>query len=487
MDAQAGATGDTPHDAFIGTTVDGRYRILALIGQGGFGAVYKAQHVKTQDIVALKVLRATGDRAEMMARFEREATATSSLKHPNTVRVFDFGDLENGNLYLAMEFLDGKPLSSLLQSDKALEWRRLVRIAVQVLKSLSEAHSRGLVHRDLKPDNIFLQRVHGEPEFVKVLDFGIAKSMLGAQGNLTSTGVIIGTPHYMSPEQARGDTIDGRCDLYALGVILYEGMSGTSPFPGATPIETLIKRLTQDPPPLADRLTAPCPAELCEAVHKAIARSLSDRFANPDAMAQRLTEILEAHADPTVRRTTSGMLPASGSGMPGSAQVDVAASNEWNASTVASTGARLGLPPEEPLRTEVRAPVSVPPAEPTAAATQAGRASQWMPAAPSGPAPQATQVGRASLEFGLFAARLQQHRHRRPDQDDAGARRAQAGRPLPRRRRINGGDGGGGGRDGHGNFCPGRRFGLHARSRVADFVQMDLGPTPTFVIFWRQL
>ena len=274
----------------IGQVIGGRYRILQIIGQGGFGAVYKAQHTATGDTVAIKLLRTEVAESEgVAARFRHEAKATSRLKHPNTVRVFDFGQMDDGNLFLAMEFLEGRTFTELMRSEGPLEPKRLVHIAVQVLKSLSEAHSKSLIHRDLKPDNIFLQQVHGEPDFVKVLDFGIAKSLAGnASVDVTSTGAIIGTPRYMSPEQARGVPVDARTDLYALGIILYEGLSGVAPFLADSPLSMLLRRVQEAPPRVHDALALPTPQGVCDAVLLALGRDPIERFASADAMAAAL-------------------------------------------------------------------------------------------------------------------------------------------------------------------------------------------------------
>lgn len=284
----------------IGTVIGGRYRVEKVIGQGGFGAVYQAVHTATADRVAIKVLRADVQQAaDVSTRFRHEAKATSRLKHPNTVRVFDFGQIDDGNLYLAMEFLEGKTLSDMLRQQSPVAPKRLVHIATQVLKSLSEAHSKGLVHRDLKPDNIFLQTVHGEADFVKVLDFGIAKSMVGDQTtDVTSTGAIIGTPRYMSPEQARGKGIDTRTDLYSLGIILFEALTGSEPFPADSPLSMLLRRVAEDPPNVAVGLAIATPRGVCQAVYRAMATDPSDRFDTADEMAAALQEGLASENMP---------------------------------------------------------------------------------------------------------------------------------------------------------------------------------------------
>ncbi len=284
----------------IGTTIHGRYAVQSLIGQGGFGAVYKARHTGTGDTVALKLLRTEqAGSAEAVGRFQREAAATASLRQPHTVRVFDFGQTEGSELFLAMEFLEGKTLAEALERESPMSPERLVHIATQVLKALAEAHSKGIIHRDLKPDNIFLTQIFGEDDFVKVLDFGIAKSLATDDGMRTATGVIIGTPPYMSPEQARGSGVDHRTDLYSLGCILYEGLTGKVPFQAETVIDTLVRRITSPPPDARRDCQVPTSDALCAAVRRAMATAAEDRFADAIAMAKALREALSVPATTT--------------------------------------------------------------------------------------------------------------------------------------------------------------------------------------------
>ncbi len=237
----------------IGRIFDSRYQITALVGRGGMGTVYKAVHVAMNQVVALKVLHREMSRDErQVQRFYQEARASSRLKHPNTIKVFDFGRSDEGHLYLAMEFLEGQTLTQLLRREGALPARRALNIVRQVAKALAEAHMNGLVHRDLKPDNIFITQIYGEEDFVKVLDFGIAKFLQGnpEYGALTQAGLVCGTPLYLSPEQALGRTLDGRSDLYSLGVILYEMLSGIPPFRAETPVALVMRHIHDPPPPL---------------------------------------------------------------------------------------------------------------------------------------------------------------------------------------------------------------------------------------------
>ncbi len=230
----AAAEGDT----LLGTTLADRYVIVGRVGAGGMGTVYRAEQRGMSREVALKVLRKDlGNDPETAARFHREARMLSQLRHPNTVTVFDFGQTNEGLLYLAMELLEGEMLSTRIKREGPLDVMFSVRAALGVLRSLDEAHARGIVHRDLKPDNIFLATVHGaredEREVVKVVDFGIAKIRDGEAGLdalQTQEGTVFGTPRYMSPEQAQGKKIDGRSDLYAVGVLLFHMLTGAPPF-----------------------------------------------------------------------------------------------------------------------------------------------------------------------------------------------------------------------------------------------------------------
>ncbi len=230
-----------------------RYEMLDLIGRGGMGTVFKARQLQINREVALKVIprKLTQDEKQVM-RFEREAMASSRLNHPNNIRVYDYGKGNDGRLFIAMEYLRGQTLADLIADQGALPAERVVHILRQLLKALAEAHQLSLVHRDLKPENIFLTEVYGEKDFVKVLDFGIAKSLTGEKesADLTQTGFICGTPRYISPEQALGQPVDARADLYAVAVLAYEMLTGRPPFLGENPISIVMKHVYDDPPPL---------------------------------------------------------------------------------------------------------------------------------------------------------------------------------------------------------------------------------------------
>lgn len=298
-----------PHQALLGRTIAGRYQISELIGKGGFGAVFAGKHALTGQDVVLKVMRpeVAADPTQVK-RFMNEARISSQLSHPNTVRTFDFGQTDDGLLYLVMERLHGDELAKILRRDAPLDPARAIRIAIGVLKSLSEAHAAGLVHRDLKPGNIFLVRVHGESEFVKLIDFGIAKSITpGEEEDLTRTGLAIGTPKYMSPEQGRAEQLDGRSDLYALGVILFEALTGRVPFEATSAMSMIVAHLQQQPPDVRQLVGKPLPPGLAEIVMKALAKQPWERFRDADDMREQLEDVLVAMGEGGRRSTVPRM------------------------------------------------------------------------------------------------------------------------------------------------------------------------------------
>jgi len=254
--------GEEKVDPFLGTVVDGRYLVESVLGKGGMGAVYKARQTSVGRDIALKVI--LGETTEdLRGRFMLEAKLTSSLQSVHTVTIFDFGVFED-MLYLAMEYLQGKSLDDVLDEVDHLPWRKALKIVGSIAESLEEAHAKGIIHRDLKPANIHLAKMGSETEFVKVLDFGVAKFIADeSHAGLTGTGMIVGTPNYMSPEQARARPLDTRSDLYALGIMLYEMLTGVPPFTGEATVDVLLKHVTELPPPICeDDLAGPLPAGL---------------------------------------------------------------------------------------------------------------------------------------------------------------------------------------------------------------------------------
>ena len=262
-------------DPLVGQLLDGRYRVEVAVGEGGQGVVYRGVQVNVDRAVAIKVLRpgASSD-AEVVRRFEAEARIISALRHPNTLRLIDFGRLPDGRLFLVTEFLHGRSLADVLR-DGPLTPQRALDLIAQICGALDEAHREGVVHRDLKPANIFVEQV-GSEELAKVLDFGVAK--LSTQTVETAQGMIIGTPMYMSPEQARGERVDARTDLYSLGVVLFHCLGGVPPFSGENPYSVLNKHVSEPPPRLIDvNPTLAAPPELEVLVKRLLAKSRDDR------------------------------------------------------------------------------------------------------------------------------------------------------------------------------------------------------------------
>ncbi|MDW8246957.1 MAG: serine/threonine-protein kinase, partial [Sandaracinaceae bacterium] len=286
-------------DPLVGTWMGGRYRIVSRIGIGGMGTVYRAEQRGLGRPVALKVLKAelVSDR-ETVRRFQREAKAMSMLVHPNTVRVFDFGEDPGGHLYLAMELLEGELLSTKLEREGALDVREAIGIVQQILRSLNEAHAKGLIHRDLKPDNIFLARVEGHNEpVVKVLDFGIAKVFRDDAKPLdqleTQAGTVFGTPRYMSPEQAQGKSLDQRSDLYSVGVILFQLLSGEPPFVDEDAVVVMAKHIKEEIPLVTEVAPErPIPPSLAQIVKRALEKEPAKRFSTAQEFEQALAAVI---------------------------------------------------------------------------------------------------------------------------------------------------------------------------------------------------
>jgi eukaryotic-like serine/threonine-protein kinase len=249
-------------DDLVGQIVADRYRVESLLGTGGMGTVYRAQHVRMRKTVALKVLhRPMLHLPEMVARFEREAIAAARIDHPNVAGATDFGRLDNGSLYLVLEYVEGLSLRRIIAEAGALSVDRALGIARQIALALGAAHATGVVHRDLKPDNVMLVSRGEQTDVVKVLDFGIAKLALEESGRaLTQMGSVFGTPEYMSPEQASGQAVDYRTDFYSLGIVLYQMLTGRLPFVADEAIAILAQQITADPPSLPDSIPQPVDA-----------------------------------------------------------------------------------------------------------------------------------------------------------------------------------------------------------------------------------
>jgi serine/threonine-protein kinase len=324
-------------DSLIGSVLADRYHILKRIGEGGMGRVYLGEHVKMNRQCAIKVMSpALVNDAESASRFAREASNAARIIHPNVAAVFDYGE-SDGLVYLVMEFVDGEPLSRLLAREAPFALERAIDLGRQIADGLGAAHELGIVHRDLKPDNILVSRSRSGREVVKVVDFGIAKAMQeGAGEALTRTGLVIGTPEFMSPEQLLGDPIDARSDLYALGCIMHLMLTAAPAFDAPTR-EQMIKRRLSENPPHAQALDPGIPDAIDRVISRLLARTPDDRYSSA-------AEVREALSGPHTRR-----LSESGTVIP---RVETPRS----APTVVFSAATPGQPTSGPTRTATTTP-----------------------------------------------------------------------------------------------------------------------------------
>jgi serine/threonine protein kinase len=280
-------------DPLIGLVVSDRYRIIRKIGEGGMGAVYQAEHALIEKRIALKILfQDLTRRPDLVARFLQEAKSASRIGQENVIDISDFGQTPSGLVYIAMEFLDGQDLGRLLKTERSMPWLRARPILMQIAKALRAAHGHGIIHRDMKPENVFLIQREGRADFVKVLDFGIAKvvSADDADGpRLTQTGMIFGTPEYMSPEQAQGHPPDHRLDVYAVGCIMYQMLTGSVPFMADSFMGILTKHLVEAPvPPRRRRPDLEIPADVEAVCLRALEKEREKRWPDMDAFYRAL-------------------------------------------------------------------------------------------------------------------------------------------------------------------------------------------------------
>ena len=277
--------------SLVGTIVADRYHILRKLGEGGMGQVYLAEHVKMGRKSAIKVMNpGMSTDTDAIGRFNREAANASRISQNNVAAIYDFGETPDGLIYLAMEYVDGEPLTALMEREGVLAPARAADITRQVAEALDAAHDMGIVHRDLKPDNIMLARQRDGSDLVKVVDFGIAKAQGGDGQKVTKTGLVVGTPEYMSPEQLAGDALDGRSDTYTLGLVAFHLLTGKLPFPSDTIQESMIMRLTDRPRTLAEmRPDASWPQPVQDAFDRVLQRKAEDRYQRSSQFATALS------------------------------------------------------------------------------------------------------------------------------------------------------------------------------------------------------
>lgn len=292
-------------DPLIGVTLDGRYRIVGGIGKGAMGKVYRAVQVGLNRAVALKVLDSNygaGRDESFRQRFLVEAALTAKLSHPNTVRIFDYGCSSDGIFYLAMEFLEGDTLDRSLARGP-LGWRRVLSIGQQIARALREAHELGVVHRDLKPANVMMLSADDDTDHVKVLDFGLVKSFVDGQElegrAITQQGMLMGSPPYMAPEQGDKNRADPRSDIYSLGCILFEALTGKPPYGGSAPLEIILKHVNEPIPPVkTPSKFETIPEGMAAVVTKCLQKSPMDRFQSMDEVLQAMSELMSPVATP---------------------------------------------------------------------------------------------------------------------------------------------------------------------------------------------
>ena len=279
----------------VGSVIADRYHVISKLGEGGMGQVYLAEHVRMGRKSAVKVMNPSMvNDADAISRFNREASNASRISHPNVAAIYDFGETTDGIIYLAMEFVEGEPLTTLIEKQGALPAARAASIVRQTGEALAVAHDLGIVHRDLKPDNIMIAKDREGADCVKVVDFGIAKAANSDVQKVTRTGLVVGTPEYMSPEQLAGDPLDGRSDIYSLALVAFNMLTGRLPFPSETAQESMIMRLTERPRTLSEmKPNINWPPALQAVLDKGLARDARERYTSASEFGRDLSAALE--------------------------------------------------------------------------------------------------------------------------------------------------------------------------------------------------
>ncbi|MBI4957407.1 MAG: serine/threonine protein kinase [Myxococcales bacterium] len=353
-------------DRYIGREIlNGQFKILKKIGTGGMGAVYQALQPEMNRMVAVKILHSKlKARKDLVSRFRREARAMSHLSHPNTVKVMMYGELEQGELYIVMEFLEGRNLNQIVRKTGPMPVERAIPVLIQVCGALQEAHELGIIHRDLKPENIFLTNSAGLTDFAKVLDFGLAKvterELRPGSIMLTQEGMVFGTPEFMSPEQAQGRVLDARSDIYSLAIILYEGLTGKLPFDAKTSMEHIQMHVMKQPIPLDERVPGKTfPPGLGAVIARALAKDPAARYAS----ATEFADALRPFAPATPAQLASAAARAAAPHGPPPSAVEA---NAVAPAAPPSQGGARALPPTAAMAAVPAAPGSYPQGQPPA-------------------------------------------------------------------------------------------------------------------------
>jgi serine/threonine-protein kinase len=382
-------------DPYIGITLNNRFKVEAKLGEGGFGAVYRGVQLQTNRKVAIKLLHPEMTRDEnLVARFKREGLVLCNLRDAHTITTYDFDQTADGTLYIAMELLEGRSLHQVFHDEAPISWQRAMTILSQMCSSLGEAHAQGIVHRDLKPENVYLEKRGNTPEFVKILDFGIAKVMRGEGSvdphapQLTATGQTLGTLEYMSPEQLMGKQLDGRSDIYALGVLAYELSTGRLPFPDAKgPAGLITAQLKQTPKaPSVVNAAGNIPPGVDRILLKCLEKDKNNRFADVNVLARAVQDCMNA------------------GGQWGSDPVPAAAAGAQKPGMETRKGelgpGMVGLPPSMPAQPQMAQPQPMPrpqTPQPVPHPSPAMPAPQPMPAPMPAPQPMPAPMNPAAM------------------------------------------------------------------------------------------
>jgi len=314
------------------------------------GRVYLAEHVKMGRKSAVKVMNpGMVQNVDAISRFNREAQNASRINHPNVAGIYDFGETAEGLVYLAMEFVEGQPLTEIIRQHGALPPMRASEIARQTAEGLSVAHDMGIVHRDLKPDNIMIAKGRQGADLVKVVDFGIAKAAASEEQKVTKTGMVVGTPEYMSPEQLSGDPLDARSDIYALALVTFNMLTGKLPFPGETMQETMIMRLTDEPKSLAAmKPDVAWPGDLQAVMDKALARPADQRYRNASEYAHDLVQAIDRMPATSITTMGTQIVGRVSHGSAATVVTDVPKTRVASKDEATPAAPRAGLPPLHP-------------------------------------------------------------------------------------------------------------------------------------------